>query len=89
MDLDYIKELIDDFCYAEYNSGADFTNLKKVAIAYTEITEEEIPLQVYVNVEDREILKYLDNEIISVYRYTDDDFIIELENLDFDELCRV
>lgn len=89
MELDHIKELIDDFCFAEYNSGADFTDLKKVAIAYTTLTEEEIPLQVYANVEDREITRYLDDEIISIWKYTDEDFIIELENLDFDELCRV
>ena len=41
--LEIAKEFINDFCVAEYGSPADFSDLEKVGIVYTTVTDEEIP----------------------------------------------
>ena len=47
--LEQAKELIDQFCQEEYDSYADFSDLENVGIAYTTVTDEEIPIQVNVD----------------------------------------
>ena len=48
-DLEKAKTLIAAFCAEEYNSEPDFSDLRKVDIAYTTITDEEVPVQVSVD----------------------------------------
>lgn len=43
IELNKAKNLIDDFCMMEYGSSADFGDLSQVGLAYTILTEEELP----------------------------------------------
>ena len=45
----HLKNLIREFCQEEYDSEPDFSNLSKIGIAYTNATDEEIPIQVNVD----------------------------------------
>ena len=44
--LTHAKNLIRDFCQEEYDSEPDFSDLSKIGVAYTNATDEEIPIQV-------------------------------------------
>ena len=39
------KNLLREFCQEEYDSEPDFSDLSKIGIAYTNATDEEIPIQ--------------------------------------------
>lgn len=41
MTLEEKKSHVNNFCYSEYGNGADFTDLSKVGVAYTEYSDEE------------------------------------------------
>ena len=47
--LTHAKNLIREFCQEEYDSEPDFSDLTKIGIAYTNATDEEIPIQVNVD----------------------------------------
>ena len=49
VELARAKNLIREFCQEEYDSEPDFSNLSKIGIAYTNATDEEIPIQVNVD----------------------------------------
>ena len=89
--LERAKELIDDFCQDEYDSPADFEDLSKIGIGYTTVTDDEIPIQVYVNLEDFRIERYLDGTLIDSRQYDSLQALIEneLEDLDFSDLIDV
>lgn len=88
----YAKELIDEFCQSEYQSPAEFDDLEKIAIGYTTITDDEIPIQVYVDLVHYRIDRYLDDDYrLKSEEYSDlEDFIqYALDGLNFDELIYV
>ena len=89
--LDRAKTLIDEFCAYEYASQADFSDLSKVNVAYTTVGDEDIPLQVYVDLERYKIERELDGKALDVRQYASLDELIEneLECLDFQELVAV
>ena len=89
--LEQAKELIDQFCQAEYDSYADFSDLEKVGIAYTTITDEEIPIQVNADLVHYRIERYLDGQFLERRQYDSLDGLIqnELAELDFDDLISV
>lgn len=89
--LDVAKEFINDFCEAEYGSPADFSDLEKVGIAYTTVTDEEIPIQVNANLVHYRIERYLDGQFLERRQYESLDELIqnELAELDFDDLISV
>ena len=47
--LTHAQNLIRDFCLEEYDSEPDFSNLSKIGVAYTNATDEDIPIQVNVD----------------------------------------
>ena len=55
------KELINNFCLDEFHSEADFSDLSSVAIGYTTVTDEEIPIQIYVNLSTFVYERYLED----------------------------
>lgn len=63
--LEIAKEFINDFCEAEYGSPADFSDLEKVGIAYTTVTDEEIPIQVNADLVHYRMERYLDGQFWS------------------------
>ena len=89
--LEIAKEFINDFCEAEYDSPADFSDLEKVGIAYTTVTDEEIPIQVNADLVHYRIERYLDGQFLVRRQYESLDELIqnELAELDFDDLISV
>ena len=89
--LEQTKELIDQFCQEEYDSYADFSDLEKVGIAYTTITDEEIPIQVNVDLVNYRVERYLDGQFLERRQYDSLDALIqnELTDLTFDDLISV
>lgn len=89
--LEIAKEFINDFCEAEYGSPADFSDLEKVGIAYTTVTDEEIPIQVNADLVHYRIERYLDGQFLERRQYESLDELIqnELAELDFDNLVSV
>lgn len=89
--LEIAKEFINDFCEAEYGSPADFSDLEKVGIAYTTVTDEEIPIQVNADLVHYRIERYLDGQFLERRQYESLDELIqnELAELDFDDLISV
>ena len=89
--LEIAKEFINDFCEAEYGSPADFSDLEKVGIAYTTVTDEEIPIQVNADLVHYRIERYLDGQFLERRQYESLDELIqnELAELDFDQLTSV
>ncbi len=41
--MERAKGLISDFCRSEYDSEADFSDPTKIGVAYTTVTDDEIP----------------------------------------------
>lgn len=89
--LEIAKELINDFCVAEYGNPADFSDLEKVGIAYTTVTDEEIPIQVNADLVHYRIERYLDGQFLERRQYESLDELIqnELAELDFDDLISI
>ena len=90
-DIDKAKQLINDFCLREYKEEANFDNLAKVSIAYTETEDTNLPLQVVVNLETFCLDQYLDNKLIGRNQYNNlNEFITEkLQYLNFSELMKI
>ncbi len=89
--LEIAKEFINDFCVAEYGSPADFSDLEKVGIAYTTVTDEEIPIQVNADLVHYRMERYLDGQFLERRQYESLEELIqnELAELDFDDLISV
>ena len=88
--LDEAKQLINEFCENEYGSGADFTDLQNVDMAYT-TTEDDEEIQVTIDLINLELRQYVDGELYDKITYRSLEDIIEsvLKRLDFDELVRL
>ncbi|MBQ8086247.1 MAG: DEAD/DEAH box helicase family protein [Lachnospiraceae bacterium] len=93
--LEYAKSLIEQFCYDEYDHGAEFNNLSEISLADTDYFDEDVrkeyDVQVFVDLNNYRISTYLDNDEIEVNQYDSLDELIvsELEHLDFDSLVSV
>ena len=89
--LERAKGLISDFCRSEYGSEVDFGDPAKVGVAYTTVTDDEIPLQVNIDLVNYRLERYLDGEHLETRRYASLQELIsnELENLDFSDLIHV
>ena len=85
------KKLIREFCQEEYDSEPDFSDLSKIGIAYTNATDEEIPIQVNVDLVGYRVERYLGEVLIDERQYEslEDLTETELEALDFSELVSV
>ena len=85
------QKLIHDFCLEEYDSEPDFSDLSKIGIAYTNATDEEIPIQVNVDLVGYRVERYLGEVLIDERQYEslEDLTETELEALDFSELVSV
>ena len=89
--LTHAKNLIREFCQEEYDSEPDFSDLSKIGVAYTNATDEEIPIQVNVNLVGYRVERYLGEVLIDERQYEslEDLTETELEALDFSELVSV
>ena len=89
--LDKAKWLINDFCEAEYREGADFSNLHNVGLAFTTLTDDELPIQVTADLVDFKITYEFDGEVYNTEQYDSIEQMIEigLTGLDFSDLVAV
>ena len=89
--IERAKGLISDFCRSEYGSEADFSDPTKIGIAYTTVTDDEIPIQVNIDLVNYRLERYLDDEHLETRQYASLQELIsnELENLDFNDLIHV
>ena len=89
--LERAKGLISDFCRSEYGSEADFSDPAKIGVAYTTVTDDEIPVQVNIDLVNYRLERYLDDEHLETRQYASLQELItnELENLDFSDLIHV
>lgn len=90
-ELNQAKDLINSFCFGEFGNAADFTKLSAVNIAYTTITDAEIPIQVMIDLDSYCLIRTLDGHIIDKEKYdTFQDFYENcLGGLNFDDLVYV
>ena len=89
--MERAKGLISDFCQSEYGSEADFSDPAKIGIAYTTVTDDEIPIQANIDLVNYRLERYLDDEHLETRQYGSLQDLIanELENLDFSDLIHV
>ena len=89
--MERAKGLISDFCRSEYGSEADFSGPAKIGVAYTTVTDDEIPIQVNIDLVNYRLERYLDDEHLETRQYGSLQEIItnELENLDFSDLIHI
>ena len=89
--LTHAKKLIREFCQEEYDSEPDFSDLSKIGVAYTNATDEDIPIQVNVDLVGYRVERYLGEVLIDERQYESLEELTEteLEALDFSELVSV
>ena len=94
-ELDTAKQLIDDYSLNEYGDKADFSDLSKVGIAYTDFedekTGERLTVQVNADLENYAIKTYINDILVSQNKYDDLSALIknELDILSFDDLVYI
>ena len=89
--IERAKGLISDFCRSEYGSEADFSDPAKIGVAYTTVTDDEIPIQVNIDLVNYRLERYLGDAHLETRQYGSLQELIsnELENLDFSDLIHV
>ena len=89
--LDKAKWLINDFCETDYRDGADFSDLHNVGLAFTTLTDDELPIQVTADLVDFKITHEFDGEVFDTEQFDSIEDMIEngLTGLDFSDLVSV
>ena len=89
--MERAKGLISDFCQSEYGAEPDFSDPAKIGIAYTTITDDEIPIQVNIDLVKFQLERDLNDEHLETRQYSSLQDLIanELEILDFSDLVHV
>ena len=89
--MEQAKNLINDFCVEEYSSEADFSDLTRVGIAYTTITDKELEVQVEVDLVHFQIKTLVENQVVRFTEYKSLEDMVEhgLTGLSFDDLVSV
>ena len=89
--MERAKGLISDFCQSEFDSEPDFSDPAKIGIAYTTITDDEIPIQVNIDLVKFRLERDLNGEHLETRQYSSLQDLIanELEILDFSDLVHV
>lgn len=87
-DIERAKELINDFCDSEYEGTADFSDLTRVDLAYTDDEETHLPINVFADLENKRIVSQFNNVTVRVDEYNSLKEMndLALSGLDFDEL---
>ena len=82
------KKYIDDYCKKEFDSYADFSDLKRIGIGYTTTEDGKHELQAYANLIDYQTEVYLDGRLITTgHSESLKDYVENrLRHLDFSEL---
>lgn len=86
--LAYAKQLINLYCNDEFDSEADFSDLKKVGVAYTTTEDSKHTVEAVVNLVDYRLETYVDDKLFKEETYADLKDMIDncLHSLSFDDL---
>ena len=88
--IEEAKKLINDYCYEEFEYGADFSDLSNIGVAYTE-TDEGYPIQAIVDLVNYKI----ETEVMGVITHLEEFRSLEdivdngLPNLNFSDLIYI
>lgn len=84
----YAKQLINSYCQDEFDSEADFSDLKKVGVAYTTTEDSKHIVEAVVNLVDYRLETYVDDKLFKEETYADLKDMIDncLHSLSFDDL---
>lgn len=87
-DLRKAKELINEYCMNEFGHKADFSNMENIGVAYTTLTDYEIPIQVSVDLINMKQKTWIGTDIINNDEpdKVEDITMEDLEYLNFDDL---
>ena len=86
--LETAKQVIDEYCYEEFDHGADFSDLKNIEVGYTTTEDEEHEIQARVNLVDYKIETLVDDKVIRSEQFSSLEDMIErsLQSLSFNDL---
>ena len=92
--LEKAKKAISDYIAAEFGDETekvqDYKDLHNIGIAYTTLTDDELPIQVTADLVDFKITHEYDGEVFETETFDSlEDMLPTLENLDFDDLIHV
>lgn len=84
----YAKQLINSYCQDEFDSEADFSDLKKVGVAYTTTEDSKHTVEAVVNLVDYRLETYVDDKLFKEETYADLKDMIDncLHSLSFDDI---
>lgn len=84
----YAKQLINSYCQDEFDSKADFSDLKKVGVAYTTTEDSKHTVEAVVNLVDYRLETYVDDKLFKEKTYSSLKDMIDncLYSLSFDDL---
>ena len=84
----YAKQLINSYSQDEFDSEADFSDLKKVGVAYTTTEDSKHTVEAVVNLVDYRLETYVDDKLFKEETYADLKDMIDncLHSLSFDDL---
>lgn len=85
------RDLIDEYCQAEFDVPANYDDMRKIAIGYTTTEDSRHEIQVYANLVDYRIETYLDDQIATYRSFESLQDMVDygLCNLDFDALVSI
>lgn len=85
--LDRAKAFINSYCQREFSQNADFSDLSRIGIAYTTVTDAEYETQINANLVDFTIDRYVSGVLVDQWKYGSlGEMLDTLEYLDFNEL---
>ena len=89
--LDKAKYLINEFCEGEYEQEANFSDLHNIGLAFTTLTDDDLPIQITADLVDFKITYEFDGEVYNTEQYDSIEDMIEnsLTRLNFDDLISV
>lgn len=87
----YAKQLINSYCQDEFDSDADFSDLKKVGVAYTTTEDSRHTVEAVVNLVDYRLETYVDDKLFKEETYSSLKDMIDncLYSLSFDILVNL
>ena len=86
--LEKAKRLIDNYTCLEFQARADFSDLSQVPIGHTTTEDDELPIQVYADLNAYTITRYISQVLVETRHYESLEEMIDFElgTLDFDDL---
>lgn len=87
-----LKNTIQDFIVREYGeeNQADFSDLKKVDLAFITSEDEKHEIQVSANLIDLKLTTYVDGEVFDVIKYKSlNEMNMDIQNTTFDDLVAI